>query len=150
MKNVIIYCRVSTDEQADGTSLEVQEQRLLRYCEQQNYNVIDIPHKEDESAKTFERRPIMQGILRYIRKHKGKVDMLLFVRWDRYSRDLTSAMANISELRSYGVEPNAIESQIDYSSEMWPLLIGLQIGMAQGDNIKRSKATLDGIHGTLL
>ena len=26
--NVIIYCRVSSDEQAEGTSLDVQEERL--------------------------------------------------------------------------------------------------------------------------
>ena len=26
--NVIIYCRVSTDEQRQGTSVEVQEERL--------------------------------------------------------------------------------------------------------------------------
>lgn len=148
--NVIIYCRVSSDEQREGTSLDVQEQRLLRYCEQKGYNVIDIPHKEDESAKTFVKRPIIQGIMKYIKQHKGQVQKLLFLRWDRYSRDLTSAMANIQELRQMGVEPNAIECEIDYDSEMWSLLIGLQVGMAQGDNIKRSKATSDGIHGTLL
>ena len=59
-------------------------------------------------------------------------------------------MINIQELRLKGVEPNAIEALVDYESEMWPLHIGMHIGMAQGDNIKRSKATLDGIHGTLL
>ena len=147
--NVIIYCRVSSDEQREGTSLDVQEQRLLRYCEQKGYNVIDIPHKEDESAKTFVKRPIIQGIMKYIKQHKGQVQKLLFLRWDRFSRDLTSATQYIQWFRQHSVEPNAVECIIDYDNETWSLMIGLQIGLAQSDNIKRSKATRDGIHGTL-
>ena len=48
--NVIIYCRVSSDEQAEGTSLDVQEERLMNYCERKGYTVVDVPHREDESG----------------------------------------------------------------------------------------------------
>ena len=147
--NVIIYCRVSSDEQAEGTSLDVQEERLTAYCERKGYNIIDVPHREDESAKTFERRPIIQGIMKYIRKHRGQVDKLLVLRWNRYSRDLFSACANMDSLRKLGVEVNSIEEPLDYASASWPTQLGLYIGMAQGDNISRSKATIDGIRGTL-
>ena len=81
--NVIIYCRVSSDEQTLGASLDVQEERLRKYCNQMGYNIIDnIPYREDESAKTFEKRPVIQGIMSYIRKNKGKVNKLLFLRWE--------------------------------------------------------------------
>ena len=47
------------------------------------YNIINnIPYREDESAKTFEKRPVIQGIMSYIRKNKGKVNKLLFLRWE--------------------------------------------------------------------
>lgn len=147
--NVIIYCRVSSDEQAEGTSLDVQEERLMAHCERKGYNVIDIPHREDASAKTFTKRPVIQGIIKYIRAHKGQVDKLLVLRWNRYSRDLFSACANMDTLRMYGVEVNSIEEPLDYSSASWATQLGLYIGMAQGDNISRSKATIDGIRGTL-
>ena len=147
--NVIIYCRVSSDEQAEGTSLDVQEERLTAYCERKGYNIIDVPHREDESAKTFEKRPIIQGIMKYIRKHRGQVDKLLVLRWNRYSRDLFSACANMDSLRKLGVEVNSIEEPLDYTLASWPTQLGLYIGMAQGDNISRSKATIDGIRGTL-
>lgn len=147
--NVIIYCRVSSDEQAEGTSLDVQEERLMNYCERKGYKVIDVPHREDESGKTFEKRPIIQGIMKYIRKHRGQVDKLLVLRWNRYSRDLFSACANMDALRKLGVEVNSIEEPLDYGSSSWPTQLGLYIGMAQGDNISRSKATIDGIRGTL-
>ena len=55
MKNVILYVRVSTDEQAGrGYSLRDQEQKLLTYCENNNLNVLHI-FREDFSAKTFKR-----------------------------------------------------------------------------------------------
>ncbi len=148
--NVIIYCRVSSDEQVEGTSLDVQEQSLTRYCERKGYNIIDIPHKEDASGKTFKKRPVIQNIMNYIRKHKGHVDKLLVLRWNRYSRDLPTAMANLVELQELKVEVNSIDEPIDYTSTTWPHLLGSYIGVAHSDNLSRSHATLDGIHGTLL
>lgn len=151
--NVIIYCRVSTDEQRQGTSVDVQEERLKAYCTYKSYNIISQPEfmdcKEDESGKTFDKRPVMQSILRYIRKNRGKVQKLLFLRWNRFSRDLFSAADVINELLKLGVEPNAIEEELNFDSTSWPVLLGSYIGIAQSDNIARSKATIDGIRGTL-
>ena len=151
--NVIIYCRVSTDDQRKGTSVDVQEERLKAYCIFKGYNIINQPEfrdcKEDESAKDFEKRPVIQAILKYVRKHKGKVQKLLFLRWNRFSRDLFSATDVVKELLDLGVEPNAIEEELNFSSTSWPVLLGAYIGIAQSDNIARSKATIDGIRGTL-
>ncbi len=147
--NVIIYCRVSTDEQRKGTSVEVQEERLREYCKRMGYNIIELPNfKEDESAKTFKKRPVMQSILKYIKSHKKEVDKLLFLRWNRFSRDLPQAANVVQDLRFMGVEPNAIEEEIDFNNSNWPTLLGIYIGQAQGDNLSRSKATKDGIYGT--
>ena len=88
------------------------------------YNIIDnIPYREDESAKTFEKRPVIQGIMNYIRKNKSRVNKLLFLQWDRYSRDIISASENLKELLKSGVEPNAIEAPLDFNSDTWPLLL---------------------------
>ena len=46
---VLIYCRVSSDEQREGTSLDVQEERLRKYCQVKEYEIIDLPCREDES-----------------------------------------------------------------------------------------------------
>ena len=150
-KNVIIYCRVSSDEQKKGSSLEVQEERLVSECERMGYNIIDIPHWEDESGKTFAKRPIITNILKYIKEHSNEVDMLLCLRWNRFSRVVSQGAHVVEDLKdNCGVEVNAIEEHIDYNSASWPQLLGLYIGQAQGDNISRSKGTKDGIHGTLV
>ena len=151
--NVIIYCRVSTDEQRQGTSVDVQEERLKAYCACKGYNIINMPEfcdcKEDESAKTFDKRPVMQSILKYIRKNRGKVQKLLFLRWNRFSRDVIEAPSVVGDLLKIGVEPNAIEEELNYESSSWPVLLGAYIGIAQSDNIARSLATIDGIRATL-
>ena len=151
--NVIIYCRVSTDEQRKGTSVDVQEERLKAYCIYKGYNIINTPEfndcKEDESAKTFERRPVMQAIMKYIRKHRGQVQKLLFLRWNRFSRDLFTATDVVRELLDLGVEPNAIEEELNFDSTSWPVLLGAYIGIAQSDNIARAKSVKDGIRGTM-
>ena len=83
MKNVILYFRVSTDEQADkGFSLRDQEQKLLNYCNSNNLNVLAV-FKEDHSAKTFN-RPEFKKLLLFVKNNKSKVQQLLFTKWDRF------------------------------------------------------------------
>ena len=40
MINVVLYTRVSTDEQADGLGREAQERYLRAYCANHNYNIV--------------------------------------------------------------------------------------------------------------
>ncbi|MEO1076048.1 MAG: recombinase family protein, partial [Bacteroidota bacterium] len=55
MRSVILYTRVSTDEQADrGYSLRDQEARLRTYCDRERLTVA-AHYQDDHSAKTFER-----------------------------------------------------------------------------------------------
>ena len=150
IKNVVIYCRVSSEEQKKGSSLEVQEERLVSECRRRGYNIIDIPHWEDKSGKTFKKRPVISNILKYAKNPKNKVDMIWCLRWNRFSRRLSQATDVVEDLLyNYDVEVNAIEEHIDFNSASWPQLLGVYIGQAQSDNISRSKGTRDGIHGTL-
>ena len=37
--NVILYCRVSTDDQTLNCSIEMQERFMTAYCNQHKYNI---------------------------------------------------------------------------------------------------------------
>lgn len=39
-RNVFIYCRVSTKKQADSGNLERQKDRLIKHCEDKQYNIV--------------------------------------------------------------------------------------------------------------
>ena len=151
MKNVILYTRVSTDEQAEGCSLEVQEEFLRAYCSNHDYHIVGEVYKEDFSAKDHSlKRPEMKRLFEYCKKHRHEVDMVLFLRWDRFSRNVEFAFAYkrkfVDEL---GIEINTVESPIDFNSGDWATLLALYCGTAHSEDIKIAKRTKDGIHGHL-
>lgn len=97
MKTAILYIRVSTDEQADtGYSQRSQDEMLRRYCELNNISIKAV-FFEDHSAKTFN-RPEFQKMLLQLRKHKGMADLVLFTKWDRFSRNAGDAYGMINTL----------------------------------------------------
>ena len=152
--NVILYCRVSTDEQADGCSLDMQERYLRAYCDNHHYNIVgeEKPYKEDYSAKHYDlRRPKMKQIYDYCRKHRHEVDKVLFLRWDRFTRNQEFAFTYKRKFYDeLGIEINAIESPIDFKGTEWSMLLGMYCGAAHTEDEKISRRTKDGIHGTLL
>ena len=148
---VILYCRVSSDEQADGTSLDFQERVLREYCEKNKHEVIACC-REDFSAKHHDfRRPQMQWLREYCKKHTREVDMILFLRWDRFSRN--TEFAHVFKrifMDEMGILFNSIENPIDFDSTEWSTLFNLYAGIAQTENAKISRRTRDGIRETLL
>ena len=151
MKNVILYCRVSSDEQKTNTSLDFQEKKLRKYCNEKGYNVIACYH-EDFSAKHHDfQRPEMRKIRDYCKKHKHEIDLILFLRWDRFSRNTEFALAfKRIFLDGWGIEFNSIESPIDFNSTEWPSFLSVNCSQAQSENNKISRRTKDGIRETLL
>lgn len=111
MKTADLYIRVSTDEQADkGYSQRSQEELLRRYCDINKITIRKVIF-EDHSAKTFD-RPEWQKYLVDLRKHKGPTDLVLFLKWDRFSRNAGDAYQMTNILRKLGVEPQAIEQPL--------------------------------------
>ena len=149
MKNVIIYCRVSSDEQKENTSIEFQEKVLRAYCNNHHYTVLNCYHEDFTANDYYLRRPEMKAIYQYCKKHKNEVDLLFFLRWDRFSRSAEFAHTYIRKFNSLGVEVNSMETPIDFDSSDWPTLIGVYCGNAEAEDKKISKRTRDGIHETL-
>ena len=101
MKNVVLYLRVSTDEQGRGYSLRDQEQKLLNYCQNNNLNVLHI-FREDYSAKTF-KRPEFKKLLEFCKKKRNEVHQLLFIKWDRFSRNTAESYQMINAFNQLAI-----------------------------------------------
>ncbi len=144
MKRAIIYIRVSTDEQADkGYSLRHQEEYLRKYCEMNNILVVDLI-KEDYSAKTFE-RPAFTAMLSRLKGRQIKADLLVFTKWDRFSRNAPDAYAMISTLTKIGVEPQAIEQPLDLSIPENKIMLAFYLSAPEVENDRRALNTLVGM-----
>jgi site-specific DNA recombinase len=100
MKTAIIYCRVSTLEQADGTSLESQLAACRKYADQHDYKVLEM-FQESKSGASLN-RPMMDRVRELVRA--GGVDAVIFYALDRLSRDETDTLILAREWRSRGVE----------------------------------------------
>lgn len=143
MKTADLYIRVSTDEQADkGYSQRSQEELLTRYCEI-NHIIIRKIIREDHSAKTFS-RPAWLRYMQDLRNRKQQSDFLLFLKWDRFSRNAGDAYEMIKTLRMFGVEPQAIEQPLDLSIPENKMMLAFYLAAPEVENDRRA---LNVIHG---
>ena len=143
MKTANLYVRVSTDEQADkGYSQRSQEELLRKYCDINKIAVSKVI-MEDHSAKTFN-RPEWQKYLLELRKHKRQTDLVLFLKWDRFSRNAGDAYQMINMLRKLGVEPQAIEQPLDLSIPENKMMLAFYLAAPEVENDRRA---LNVIHG---
>ena len=144
MKTADLYVRVSTEEQADkGYSQRDQEERLIKYCELNSINIRKIIF-EDHSAKTFE-RPKWKMYLNHLRKYKFQSDLVLFTKWDRFSRNAGDAYGMISILRQLGVEPQAVEQPLDLLIPENKMMLAFYLAAPEVENDRRSLNILYGM-----
>ena len=85
---VALYIRVSTEEQAlHGYSLQAQEDELLHFAKEKKYKVVGTYRDEGFSArKPALKRKVMQELLDDVRA--GKIDRILFIKLDRWFRNV--------------------------------------------------------------
>jgi DNA invertase Pin-like site-specific DNA recombinase len=139
-----LYIRVSTDEQADkGYSQRNQEEMLRKYCGLNGLLVRQVIF-EDHSAKTFN-RPEWKALLINLRRHKGSADLVLFTKWDRFSRNAGDAYQMINVLRKLGVEPQAIEQPLDLSIPENKMMLAFYLAAPEVENDRRALNVFFGI-----
>ena len=146
MKRAVLYTRVSTDEQAEkGFSLRFQQQQLEHYCTQKGYTIVQ-HFEEDYSAKNFTARPSFQKLLRYTKSHAQEVDIILFTKWDRFSRNIEASYRMIRTFREMDIEVNSTEQPLDLSQPDSKVMLAVYLVIPEVENDKNSIRTKDGLH----
>jgi site-specific DNA recombinase len=144
MKKVILYVRVSTDEQAKlGYSLGHQELVLTKFCELKEFEIVGI-YREDFSAKNFE-RPEYKKLFQYCKTHRKEIDHVLITKWDRFSRNQTDALQEIKKFNELGIEANAAEQWIDFSIPHNKMMLSIYLTIPEIDNDVRGINTKMGL-----
>lgn len=83
-KRVFVYVRVSTTEQAEeGYSLGEQEERLKKYCEAMDWQLVKVYTDPGYSGGNMD-RPALKEMISEV--EKGKADIVLVDKLDRLSR----------------------------------------------------------------
>jgi site-specific DNA recombinase len=145
MKSAYLYIRVSTDEQKRrGFSLPEQEDRLLKYCEFNDIKINGI-FREDFSAKNFN-RPEWKKLIATVKQSASKeANNFLFVKWDRFSRNIEYAYEMIGILRKYNTTARAIDQLIDFEVPESSLVFAVYLAIPEAENGRRSLNSANGI-----
>ena len=110
-----IYTRVSTTMQVDGYSLDAQREKLKRYAEFQNMEIVNEYSDEGKSGKSVEGRPEFQRMLDNIENGTDEVQFVLVFKLSRFGRnaadvlngDIDQRMAELQEKLVMCVNKNA-------------------------------------------
>jgi len=145
--NGIIYCRVSSKEQIEGTSLESQELACLEYARSKNINILKIFVEEGESAKFADRTQLLE-LIDFCRENKGRVQLLLVWKVDRFARNVGDHFNMKATLLKYGVHVVSVTEPIDPNPE-GKLMETILAGFAQFDNDIRAMRTVQGMRRKL-
>lgn len=144
MQRAILYIRVSTDEQADkGFSLASQEEQLRKYCQSTGIGVIHL-FREDHSAKTFE-RPEFKKMLTFCKQNSKDVDLLLFVKWDRFSRNTRDSYQMIHQFQKLGIETRAVEQPLDLNVPESKIMLAIYLASPEVENDRRALNVFNGM-----
>ena len=146
-RQAIIYVRVSSADQVEGTSLDDQEKRCLKYCEENGYTVLNVFREEGASAKTADRK-ILLDALEFCRKNKGMVDAFVVWKVDRFARNTEDHFGVRKILMDYGTHLLSVTEPIgDKPAEK--LFEVMLAGFAEFDNAIRRQRCTNGMFARL-
>ncbi|MFS0783235.1 recombinase family protein [Bacillus sp. 1P06AnD] len=111
-RDIAIYCRVSTDEQArEGLSLDEQQHRMRAYCEAMDWkHHIQYFIDDGYSAKDIE-RPHLSELLEEIKKNN--ISKVIVTKLDRLSRNLYNLLELIKIFKEHNVSFISISESFD-------------------------------------
>ena len=84
-------------------------------------------------------------LLADLKKRRGQVDFILFIKWDRFSRNAGDAYQMINTLRKLGVEPQAIEQPLDLSVPENKMMLAFYLAAPEVENDRRALNVLHGM-----
>jgi site-specific DNA recombinase len=108
-----IYCRVSTAEQVNGTSMDVQRERCAGEVERRGWTVAGV-FADGGVSGSKSSRPHLNEMLAATRR--GEIDAIVVTKLDRFGRSLAHLAPTLAELDDLGVALVAIDQNIDSST----------------------------------
>lgn len=139
LKRAALYARVSTEEQAmHGVSLDAQKERLLQYAKENNLTVVDLYVDEGISArKRYTRRPEFLRMLEDVKQKK--IDVVLFIKLDRWFRNIADYYEVQAILDKYRVQWIATEEDYDTTTANGRLALNIKLAIAQDESDRTSE-----------
>ena len=139
--SAVIYCRVSTIEQAEeGVSLAAQEKCCRAFCEKRHFHVSNVFIERGEPGRST-KRPLLQEMLTFCRHRRRTVDAIVVYKIDRLSRNKNSYFALQVHLRKYGINIMSATEPLDGDSPITRLMEGILASVSEFESDLISQRT---------
>lgn len=139
-----LYTRVSTSIQVDGYSLDAQREKLKRYAEFQNMEIVNEYSDEGKSGKSVEGRPEFQKMLNNIENGTDDIDFVLVFKLSRFGRNAADVLNSLQRMQDYGVNLICVEDGIDSSKDSGKLMISVLSAVAEIERENILVQTMEG------
>lgn len=118
-QNVFIYCRVSTKKQQEAGNLQRQKERLINYCREKSYNVVDI--FEETSSGLNDNRKQLALMFNRIKE----VDLIIIEYPDRLARFGYNYLKQFAESFNVDIETIEQRKKLEPNEEMVQDLVSI-------------------------
>ena len=139
----VIYQRVSSKEQEEGFSPEMQLECCYAWAARHNYEVVKPFDGEHESAKTDANRKRFNAMLKFVMDKKNKIDAVIVYNTSRFSRTGTKSFSIVDELLERGIPVFSATSSYDARTADGRMMQGMELLLAEHDNSIKSLAVKD-------
>ena len=139
-----VYIRVSTTMQVDGYSLDAQREKLRKYAEYQNMEIIQEFSDEGKSGKSVEGRPEFQRMLDNIENGIDDVQFVLVFKLSRFGRNAADVLSSLQRMQDFGVNLICVEDGIDSSKDSGKLMISVLSAVAEIERENILVQTMEG------
>jgi len=87
-QKVIAYCRVSTDNQKEEGTINLQVDAIREYCQKKGFDLVDT-FKDEGVSGGLEDRPALASLFNFLEGEEGKgIEAVIVWKLDRLARDL--------------------------------------------------------------
>ena len=143
-KKCYIYTRVSTAAQTEGYSLEAQTERLRKYADYKEMEVVREYCDAGKSGKSITGRPEFQRMLQDVSEERDGVAFILVFKLSRFGRNAADVLNSLQFIQDYGVNLICVEDGIDSSKDSGKLTITVLSAVAEIERENILVQTMEG------
>ena len=145
-KKCYIYTRVSTMVQTEGYSLDAQQEKLRKYAEYKNLEIVGEYCDAGKSGKSIKGRPAFQQMMEDVTSQKDDVSYVLVFKLSRFGRNAADVLKSLQLLMDYEVDLVSVDDAIDSSTQGGRLTLAILSAVAE---IERENITVQFLAGKM-
>jgi DNA invertase Pin-like site-specific DNA recombinase len=133
----VLYGRVSTNFVRQGHSIELQDDRLRRYCQWKDIQIADVLHEDTSGTVPFLERPMGAAVWRDW-LGCGRAHHLVLTCVDRLGRNAADMLAFFERCDQAGIRVHLVDlgAAIDFSDPNGRLFIQLMALFAENERLR--------------